>query len=165
MLHSAENSASNMLHGAENRMMGGAGYLRAHFQSRMVQTAFYSMILFYIVANPWLFEKVTGLVNAVLKEIPGISPISSKGQAIVVLHSIVFGLALYILTVYVFDPVMRMTHVIEGARSDRTPSDHAPSGGYEYKPQTPSGPCNPGDTAHFVHHGDKSEKWCTRNRK
>ena len=104
-----------MLHGAENRMMGGAGYLRAHFQSRMVQTAFYSMILFYIVANPWLFETVSGLVNKVLKEIPGISPISSKGQAIVVLHSIVFGLALYILTVYVFDPVMRMTHVIEGA--------------------------------------------------
>jgi len=116
MLHSAENSASNMLHSAENRMMGGAGYLRAHFQSRMVQTAFYSMILFYIVANPWLFETVSGLVNKVLKEIPGVSPISSKGQAIVVLHSVVFGLALYILTVYVFDPVMRMTHVIEGAQ-------------------------------------------------
>jgi hypothetical protein len=96
-------------------MAGGAGYLRAHFQSRMVQVSFYSMILFYIVANPWLFEHVTRLVNAVLKEIPGISPISSKGQAIVVLHSIVFGLALYILTVYVFDPVMKMTHVIEGA--------------------------------------------------
>jgi hypothetical protein len=150
-----------MLHGAENRMMGGAGYLRAHFQSRMVQTAFYSMILFYIVANPWLFETVSGLVNKVLKEIPGVSPISSKGQAIVVLHSIVFGLALYILTVYVFDPVMRMTHVIEGARPGHAPaSDH-----YEYKPKTPSGPCNPGDTAHFVQHGGKSEKLCTRNRK
>tara|TARA_Y100001958_G_C21239431_1_gene566689 strand:+ start:2052 stop:2441 length:390 start_codon:yes stop_codon:yes gene_type:complete len=120
-------SASAMLHSAESGAMRGANYLRAHFQSRMVQVSLYSMILFYIVANPYLFDLVSSTLNSALKP-AGLPTIGKSGQGIVIFHSFVFGLLLYVLTVYVFDPIMKMAHVVEGqnmkknegiARADR----------------------------------------------
>ena len=107
-------SASGMLHSVESGAMGGANYLKAHFQSRMVQVTLYSMILFYIVANPYLFDLVSSTLNSVLKP-AGLPTIGKSGQGIVIFHSFVFGLLLYVLTVYVFDPVMKMAHLVEGA--------------------------------------------------
>tara|TARA_B100000287_G_C20300019_1_gene649478 strand:+ start:31 stop:414 length:384 start_codon:yes stop_codon:yes gene_type:complete len=106
-------SASGMLHSAESNMYRAGGYLKSHVQMRMLQIAVYSSILFYIVANPVLFEFVNKGVNWFC----GLFKCSVKkdGQVMVVIHSLVFGLLLYVLSLFVFDPVLKMAHIVEGA--------------------------------------------------
>lgn len=105
-------SASGMLHSAESGVLRAGGYLKSHVQTRMVQISIYSAILFYIVANPLLFSYVNKGVNVICSAFN--CSVKRDGQVMVIIHALVFGLLLYVLSLFVFDPVLKMSHLVEG---------------------------------------------------
>ena len=67
-------------------------------EEKTSQAAILSSVLFFVVANPWLFKQVDGLMKKV--------GLKLHDQALTAFHSVVFGVLLYVLIVYLFDPVM-----------------------------------------------------------
>ena len=88
-------------------------FLKDEFSNRLFQVSLFASIVYYITANPIVFEKVREYF-----------PIKFKNtQTILIFQTFVFAVLMYILTYFVFDPLMK---VVEG-----------------YKPAGPGEECDP----------------------
>ena len=75
---------------------GAKGYVSSQWSSRSVQVAVYAAVLFYVVANPAVFKFMESLI-------PG----KVKFMSLLVLHSILFGVLMFVGTKFVFDPLLK----------------------------------------------------------
>ena len=80
-----------------NKFSGG-------FNEKIVQVSLISAVLFYVVANPSLFDLVDNTLNN-LGRIIGVT-IDLEGQSLLILHSLVFAVLVGVTIRYVFEPVM-----------------------------------------------------------
>ena len=78
----------------------------ALLNEKLVQISLVGAILFYIVASPALFDFVKGLVKKVLGVV-GVN-MELEGMKLVLFHSVVFGLLLYLSVKYLMGPVVNM---------------------------------------------------------
>tara|TARA_B100002051_G_C16727933_1_gene636400 strand:+ start:2006 stop:2332 length:327 start_codon:yes stop_codon:yes gene_type:complete len=69
-------------------------------EEKTSQAAILSSVLFFVVANPWIFKQVDGLMKKV--------GLNLHDQALTAAHSVVFGVLLYVLIIYLFNPVMEL---------------------------------------------------------
>ena len=66
------------------------------WRKRMVQLSVYAAVLFYIVANPAVFKFMMSLL-----------PVRVTQLNLLLLHSVLFGVLMYVGTMFVFDPLLR----------------------------------------------------------
>ena len=66
------------------------------WRKRMVQLSVYAAVLFYIVANPAVFKFMMSLL-----------PVRVTQLNLLVLHSVLFGVLMYVGTLFVFDPLLK----------------------------------------------------------
>ena len=66
------------------------------WRKRMVQLSVYAAVLFYIVANPAVFKFMMSLL-----------PVRVTQLNLLVLHSVLFGVLMYVGTMFVFDPLLK----------------------------------------------------------
>lgn len=78
----------------------------ALLNEKLVQISLVGAILFYIVASPALFDLVKKLVNKLLAVV-GVK-MELEGMKLVLFHSVVFGLLLYLSVKYLMGPVVTM---------------------------------------------------------
>ena len=78
----------------------------ALLNEKLVQISLVGAVLFYIVASPALFDFVRKLLNKVLSIIN--IKVKLEGMKLVLFHSIVFGLLLYLSVKYLMGPVVSM---------------------------------------------------------
>jgi len=78
----------------------------ALLNEKLVQISLVGAILFYIVASPALFDFVKKLVNKLLGVV-GVK-MELEGMKLVLFHSVVFGLLLYLSVKYLMGPVVTM---------------------------------------------------------
>ena len=77
-------------------------FLKNEFSDRLVQVSIFSAIVYYITAYPVVFEKARKYFPIKFK----------KDHHQLLFHTFVFAVLMYLLTYFVFDPVVR---VVEGA--------------------------------------------------
>ena len=77
-------------------------------EEKTSQAAILSGMLFFVVANPWLFKQVDGVMKKV--------GLNLHGQALTAIHSVVFSVLLYLLIVYLFNPVVDALKKREGGK-------------------------------------------------
>lgn len=73
---------------------------------KLVQISLVGAILFYIVASPALFDFVKKMLNKILSVV-GVK-MELEGMKLVLFHSVVFGLLLYLSVKYLMGPVVSM---------------------------------------------------------
>lgn len=73
---------------------------------KLVQISLVGAILFYIVASPALFDFVRKMLTKVLAVV-GVK-MELEGMKLVLFHSVVFGLLLYLSIKYLMGPVVNM---------------------------------------------------------
>jgi len=73
---------------------------------KLVQISLVGAILFYIVASPALFDFVRKMLNKILGVV-GVK-VELEGMKLVLFHSVVFGLLLYLSVKYLMGPVVNM---------------------------------------------------------
>ena len=76
-------------------------FLKNEFSNRLVQVSIFSAIVYYITAYPVVFEKARKYFPIKFK----------KDHHQLLFHTFVFAVLMYLLTYFVFDPVVR---VVEG---------------------------------------------------
>jgi uncharacterized membrane protein YjgN (DUF898 family) len=79
-------------------------------EEKTSQAAILSSVLFFFVANPWLFKQVDGVMKNV--------GLNLHGQALTAIHSVVFGVLLYLLIIYLFNPVVNVLKKREGEKQE-----------------------------------------------
>jgi hypothetical protein len=77
-------------------------FLKSEFSNRLVQVSLFSAIVYYITAYPVVFEKARKYFPVKFK----------KTHHLLLFHTFVFAVLMYVLTYFVFDPLVR---VVEGA--------------------------------------------------
>ena len=92
-------------------------FLKSEFSNRLVQVSLFSAIVYYITAYPVVFEKARKYFPVKFK----------KTHHLLLFHTFVFAVLMYVLTYFVFDPIVK---VVEGI-------DPVPQPG----PATPVRPC------------------------
>lgn len=78
----------------------------ALLNEKLVQISLVGAILFYIVASPALFDFVKKMLNKILAVV-GVK-MELEGMKLVLFHSVVFGLLLYLSVKYLMGPVVAM---------------------------------------------------------
>ena len=78
----------------------------ALLNEKLVQISLVGAILFYIVASPTLFDFVKKVLGKVVSVI-GVK-MNLEGMKLVLFHSVVFGLLLYMSVKYLMGPVVKM---------------------------------------------------------
>tara|TARA_Y100001970_G_C14098953_1_gene784374 strand:- start:979 stop:1251 length:273 start_codon:yes stop_codon:yes gene_type:complete len=73
---------------------------------KLVQVSLVGAVLFYIVASPTVFDFVRKMLNKILGVV-GIK-MELEGMQLVLFHSVVFGLLLYLSIKYLMNPVVKM---------------------------------------------------------
>ena len=76
-------------------------FLKNEFSNRLVQVSIFSAIVYYVTTYPVVFEKARKYFPIKFK----------KDHHQLLFHTFVFAVLMYLLTYYVFDPVVR---VVEG---------------------------------------------------
>jgi len=77
-------------------------FLKNEFSNRLVQVSIFSAIVYYVTTYPVVFEKARKYFPIKFK----------KDHHQLLFHTFVFAVLMYLLTYFVFDPVVR---VVEGA--------------------------------------------------
>lgn len=113
-------------------------FLKSEFSNRLVQVSLFSAIVYYITAYPVVFEKARKYFPVKFK----------KTHHLLLFHTFVFAVLMYVLTYFVFDPLVR---VVEGA-SGKVNGDSATEG----DPATEDDSATEGDSAKTCN----SEKVC-----
>jgi len=75
------------------------------FNEKIVQVSLISAVLFYIVANPWLFSQVDTVLQSVGRTV-GVS-LRFEGQGLLILHSLVFAVLVGFTIKYLFEPLLQ----------------------------------------------------------
>jgi len=78
-------------------------FLKNEFSNRLVQVSLFAGIVYYITAYPVVFEKARKYFPIKFK----------KTHHLLIFHTFVFMVLMYLLTYFVFDPIVR---VVEGAK-------------------------------------------------
>lgn len=78
-------------------------FLKSEFSNRLVQVSLFSAIVYYITAYPIVFEKARKYFPVKFK----------KTHHLLIFHTFVFAVLMYLLTYFVFDPIVR---VVEGSQ-------------------------------------------------
>ena len=73
---------------------------------KMIQLSIVAGVLFFIVANPLLFDFVRGLVEKILGVFK--VKVTFDGNKLLLLHSVVFGLLFYVSQKFILKPVVDM---------------------------------------------------------
>ena len=76
-------------------------FLKSEFSNRLVQVSLFAGIVYYITAYPIVFEKARKYFPIKFK----------KTHHLLIFHTFVFAVLMYLLTYFVFDPIVR---VVEG---------------------------------------------------
>jgi len=76
-------------------------FLKSEFSNRLVQVSLFSALVYYITAYPVVFESARKYFPVKFK----------KTHHLLIFHTFVFALLMYILTYFVFDPLVK---VVEG---------------------------------------------------
>tara|TARA_B000000557_G_C20810417_1_gene459801 strand:+ start:1516 stop:1935 length:420 start_codon:yes stop_codon:yes gene_type:complete len=76
-------------------------FLKGEFSNRLVQLSLFSAIVYYITAYPVVFEKARKYFPIKFK----------KTHHLLIFHTFVFMVLMYLLTYFVFDPLVK---VVEG---------------------------------------------------
>ena len=79
-------------------------FLKNEFSNRLVQVSLFSAIVYYITAYPVVFESARKYFPIKFK----------KTHHLLIFHTFVFMVLMYVLTYFVFDPIVR---VVEGSNS------------------------------------------------
>ena len=82
-------------------------FLKGEFSNRLVQVSLFAGIVYYITAYPVVFESARKYFPIKFK----------KTHHLLIFHTFVFAVLMYLLTYFVFDPIVR---VVEGS----TGGDH-----------------------------------------
>ena len=113
-------------------------FLKNKFSNRLVQVSLFSALVYYITAYPVVFESARKYFPIKFK----------KTHHLLIFHTFVFMVLMYVLTYFVFDPLVR---VVEGA-SGKVNGDSATEG----DPATEDDSATEGDSAKTCN----SEKVC-----
>ena len=80
-------------------------FLKSEWSNRLVQVSLFSAIVYYITAYSIVFEKATKYF-----------PVKFKNtHHILLFHTFVFAVLMYVLTYFVFDPLVKVVEGAEGA--------------------------------------------------
>ncbi len=82
-----------------------SGQVKSLLGEKTMQISLVGAVLFYILASPMVFAFVDNLVKKVFGMV-GVD-LKLEGNALVVLHSLVFGVLLYISVTYLLEPLMK----------------------------------------------------------
>ena len=88
-------------------------FLKGEFSNRLVQVSLFSGIVYYITAYPVVFEKARKYFPVKFK----------KTHHLLIFHTFVFAVLMYLLTYFVFDPIVR---VVEGSANESGNNDNRP---------------------------------------
>jgi hypothetical protein len=77
-------------------------FMKGEFSNRLVQVSLFSALVYYITAYPVVFESARKFFPIKFK----------KTHNLLIFHTFVFAVLMYLLTYFVFDPIVR---VVEGA--------------------------------------------------
>ena len=91
-------------------------FLKSEFSNRLVQVSLFSAIVYYITAYPVVFEKARKYFPVKFK----------KTHHLLLFHTFVFAVLMYVLTYFVFDPLVRVVEGIEGGEDDNSGNTVAP---------------------------------------
>lgn len=80
-------------------------FLKNEFSNRLVQVSLFAGIVYYITAYPIVFESARKYFPIKFK----------KTHHLLIFHTFVFAVLMYILTYFVFDPIVRVVEGAEGA--------------------------------------------------
>ena len=81
------------------------GQFSGVFNEKIVQVSLISAVLFYVVANPWLFSQVDTVLQGVGRTF-GVS-LRFEGQGLLILHSLIFAVLVGFTIKYVFEPLLK----------------------------------------------------------
>ena len=79
---------------------------------RLVQVSLFAGILFYVLANGVLLDKVQKLILSVIK-------VKVSKDVTLVLHAVLFMVIMFFTTKYLFDPVFKALRLTEGMANKR----------------------------------------------
>lgn len=82
-----------------------SGQVKSLLGEKTIQISLVGAVLFYILASPMVFAFVDNLVKKVFGMV-GVD-LKLEGNALVVLHSLVFGVLLYVSVTYLLEPLMK----------------------------------------------------------
>ena len=80
-------------------------FLKGEFSNRLVQVSLFAGIVYYITAYPVVFESARKYFPIKFK----------KTHHLLIFHTFVFAVLMYLLTYFVFDPIVRVVEGAEGA--------------------------------------------------
>ena len=92
-------------------------FLKGEFSNRLVQVSLFAGIVYYITAYPVVFESARKYFPIKFK----------KTHHLLIFHTFVFAVLMYVLTYFVFDPIVRVVEGVEDDSVEDTPSDTPPS--------------------------------------
>ena len=78
-------------------------FLKGEFSNRLVQVSLFAGIVYYITAYPVVFEKARKYFPIKFK----------KTHHLLIFHTFVFAVLMYVLTYFVFDPIVRVVEGVE----------------------------------------------------
>jgi len=87
-------------------MSGVVSKLRELFNEKLVQVSLVSAVLFYIVANPMLFDFVDNSLKSLFKAVGASFNIGDQGLLIV--HSLVYAVLLGLTVKFLMEPLLAM---------------------------------------------------------
>ena len=90
-------------------------FLKSEFSNRLVQISLFSALVYYITAYPVVFEKARKYFPVKFK----------KTHHLLIFHSLVFAVLMYVLTYFLFDPIVG---VVEGYEAVATTKGYCPAG-------------------------------------
>ena len=90
-------------------------FLKSEFSNRLIQISLFSALVYYITTYPVVFEKARKYFPVKFK----------KTHHLLIFHTFVFAVLMYVLTYFVFDPLVR---VVEGANGDDGDGDGSDDG-------------------------------------
>ena len=82
-----------------------SGQVKSLLSEKTIQISLVGAVLFYILASPMVFAFVDNLVQKVAGMV-GVN-LKLEGNALVVLHSLVFGVLLYISVTYLLEMLIK----------------------------------------------------------
>lgn len=83
-------------------------FLKGEFSNRLVQVSLFAGIVYYITAYPIVFESARKYFPIKFK----------KTHHLLIFHTFVFAVLMYVLTYFVFDPIVRVVEGVNDVAND-----------------------------------------------
>jgi len=86
-------------------------FMKGEFSNRLLQVSLFAGIVYYITAYPVVFESARKYFPIKFK----------KTHHLLIFHTFVFGLLMYFLTYFVFDPIVKVVEGAADSKADNSP--------------------------------------------